>query len=79
MSSFSEPLGRRLPPGARFATVGDLFDLPPADVDRLEYWCPASSTGWAPIGRLTMSGTYGEASLRYAPSGMVVVVREVPT
>jgi hypothetical protein len=72
--------GRRLPPGARFATGAELFSMRPDDQERTELWNPGAALGWSPIVRLLATPPrYGEASLHAAPSGMVVVVRSVPT
>lgn len=67
---------RCIPVGSRFATVEDLFALPPEDAARVELWCPSAALGWMPVDRLLDRRTVGEASLVSAPSGMVVVVRD---
>lgn len=70
-------LGRRLPTGARFATVAELFDMPTARQQRTFVWCPGPGGEWAPVYRLLTWSTK-EATLAWSPSAMVLVVREDP-
>lgn len=74
--------GKRLPAGARFARVEELFALTPEGRERIEVWTGRSMLGfdqWMPAARLLLRpAPYGEASLASAPSGLVVVVRNRP-
>lgn len=85
-SSPARPLGRKLPPGARLATVEELFALNWYDREAIEVFTAASALiatpgsgripGWMPVARLLDPRTVGEASLRQAPSGLVLIVRD---
>lgn len=80
----SGTLGRRLPEGARFVTVSELYDMLPEDLDRTQVWTPVNGkterySGWMPARTVVNQGGSRQVSFAMAPSSLVVVVRTEPT
>lgn len=73
-------LGRRLPKGARFAQVTELFDMAAEDVEHTMIWLGGEhswSSGWMQLASLLRRPYPShEAHLSSCPSSMVVVVRD---
>lgn len=79
----SATLGRRLPEGSRFITVEDLYAMDVDEVSRTLVWTGAPPgerySGWMAADRLLHAiPTHRSSSLSNAPSGLVVVIRQVP-
>lgn len=73
---------RRLPDGARFAHVSDLYELPAEILARTVVWCggsgdPNRASGWIEAERMCQRpAPMHETNLSNVPSSMVVVVAE---
>lgn len=74
-------LGRRLPQGARFTTVEQLYALPDETRETTEVWTPNGVTdptgygAWMRVADLLPFHSH-RSTLAQVPSGMVVVVRD---
>lgn len=71
---------RRLPDGARFAEVSELFALPPEIVERIVVWLGGSgsyeyASGWMRLDTLLTQSAHA-SHLCSCPASMVVVVAE---
>lgn len=74
--------GRRLPVGSELVQVSDLFALPEDEWPNVEVWLASpwsrdSRPYWMGIASLMVDHADKRASLRDAPSGMIVIARRV--